>query len=204
MNKDGDLLQPAAQPGDVRYLDVNHDGEINNADVAYSGSPIPKFAYGLNLSVNYKNFDLVLFLQGNYGNKKFDANTWITSRTNISYNYNTSLLNAWTPQNTDTDVPRLTFNDPNHNSIPSTRFLYNASYLRFKTIQLGYTLPASVAKNWGLSKLRIYVNAYNLFTITPYPGYDPSYTGNGLLNRGLDQGLYPVAQSVTGGFELKF
>ncbi len=203
-NKQGQLIQPNAKPGDVKYKDVNGDGMISNADVAYSGSPFPKFSYGLNFSANYKNFDFTLFLQGTYGNKMFDTNTWITNRGTLDYNFNTDLLNAWTPNNTNTNVPRLTFNDPNHNSDPSTRFLYDASYLRFKTVQLGYTLPKGLLGQLGVSRLRVFVNANNLLTISKYPGYDPSYSGDGLLNRGLDQGLYPVARTINGGIDINF
>jgi hypothetical protein len=134
----------------------------------------------------------------------FDANKWITSEGKLDRNFNLALLNAWTPKNKDTDVPRLTIQDPNHNSYPSTRFLFNASYLRFKTVQIGYTLPSAILNTLGLTKLRFYVSGHNLWTITPYPGYDPSYTNDGLLNRGLDQGLYPIARSVIGGIEVKF
>jgi len=203
-NSKGQLLQPKAKPGDVRYKDVNGDGKITTADVAYSGSPFPKFNYGFNFSANYKHFDFTLFIQGAQGKKMFDANKWILNRGTLDYNFSTDMLNAWSPNNKDTNVPRLTFNDPNHNSRPSTRFLSNASYLRFKTVQFGYILPKSLLSNYGVSKLRLFINAHNLLTITPYTGYDPSYTGDGLLNRGLDQGLYPVARTINGGIDIKF
>lgn len=203
-NSKGQLLQPNAKPGDVKYLDVNGDGIINTSDVAYSGSPFPKFSYGLNLSANYKHFDFTLFIQGTYGNKMFDANTWITNRGTNDYNFNTDMLNAWTPSNTNTNVPRLTYDDPNHNSNPSTRFLYDASYLRFRTVQIGYNLPHDILNNLGISKVRVYVNAQNLWTLTSYPGYNPSYTGNGLLDRGLDQALYPISRNFTAGIDINF
>ncbi|TAN20532.1 MAG: TonB-dependent receptor [Chitinophagaceae bacterium] len=203
-NGKGQLLQPAAQPGDVRYVDINGDGIIDGSDVVYAGSPFPKVAYGANFSANYKNFDFSLFVQGTYGNKMFDTNTWLVSWGTIDYNFSTDLLNAWTPQNTGTNIPRLEFNDPNHNADPSTRFLYSASYLRFKTVQIGYTFPKPLVSHAGITGLRIYVSTNNLWTITKYPGYDPSYTGDGLLNRGLDQGQYPVARTFTGGLSVSF
>ncbi len=203
-NKNGQLLQPNAQPGDVRYLDVDGDGQISTADVAYSGSPFPKFSYGLTFNASYRHFDLTLFIQGNYGNKMFDANRWIVDQGTIEYNFGKDLLDAWTPTNTDTNVPRISFDDPNHNSYPSTRFLYDASYLRFKTVQIGYTIPNHLFQSLGVSRLRIYASGSNLLTITKYPGYDPSYTGDGLLNRGLDQGLYPIARIITGGVDINF
>jgi TonB-linked SusC/RagA family outer membrane protein len=203
-NDKGDLLQPAAKPGDVRYIDVNKDGIINGSDVAYSGSPFPKFTYGLNFSAQYRHFDFTIFVQGTEGNKMFDTNSWITNRGTLDYNFSTDLLDAWTPDHTNTKVPELSFNDPNHNSDPSDRFLYDASYLRVKTLQLGYTLPKGTLDRLGISDLRIYVSANNMWTITHYPGYDPSYSGDGLMNRGLDQGLYPVAKTVSGGISLHF
>ncbi len=203
-SKNGQILQPNAKPGDIRYKDVNGDGVINSSDVAYSGSPFPTFSYGLNFNASYKNFDFTLFLQGTYGNKMFNANLWQGMRGTDQYNFNTQLLNAWTTNNTNTNVPRLTWNDPNHNSYPSTRFLQNASYLRFKTVQIGYTLPANLLGKIGITHIRIFVNANNLLTISPYTGYDPSYTGDGLLNRGVDQALYPLARTITAGAMINF
>jgi len=200
----GTLIQPNAKPGDIRYVDVNKDGKIDAQDVKYSGSPFPKISYGVSFSANYKNFDFSLFVQGTAGNKMFDTNTWITNQANSDYNFNKDLLDAWTPENTQTNIPRLTFNDPNNNRIPSTRFLYSASFLRFKTIQLGYSFPRHFLNNAGISKLRVFINAYNLWTITKYPGYDPSYTNDGLINRGLDQGLYPIPRIVSAGVDIDF
>lgn len=203
-DKDGNLLQPNAQPGDVKYLDENGDGVINNSDAVYSGSPFPKFSYGLNFNASYKQFDLTLFLQGTYGNKMFDANTWRINRGSDDYNFSTDLLNAWTPDNKNTDVPRLTFNDPNHNQDPSTRFLFDASFLRVKMVQFGYSLPRVIVEKIGMDELRFYVSATNLLTFTKYPGYDPSYTSNGLLNAGLDQSVYPLAKIVSCGLSIRF
>jgi TonB-linked SusC/RagA family outer membrane protein len=200
----GKLIQPNAEPGDIKYEDVNHDGKITAADVRYSGSPFPKFAYGLNFNANYKNFDFTVFILGEYGRKMFDAQTWLANRMTADYNHSTDLLDAWTPDNRDTDIPRLTFNDPNGDVQPSTRFLHNATYLRFKTVQIGYTFPQKILSQAGLGKLRIFVSIHNLWTITKYTGYDPSYTGDGLLNRGLDQGRYPVARLITGGININF
>ena len=94
--------------------------------------------------------------------------------------------------------------DPKHNTDPSTRFLSDASYLRVKTLQVGYTFPAGLIKKIGLNSLRVYLSANNLFTITGYDGYDPSYTSSGLLNAGLDQSIYPLAKNVTCGFTVRF
>lgn len=203
-DRNGKLIQPNAKPGDVKYLDANNDGVINGSDAVYSGSPFPDFSYGLNFSGNYKNFDVTIFFQGTYGNKMFDANKHRLYNCTTDFNYSKDLLDAWTPENTNTDIPRLILTDPNHNTDPSTRFLSDASYLRLKTLQIGYTLPTQIVKKIGLSSLRFYLSANNLWTITGYDGYDPSYTSNGLLNAGLDQSLYPLAKAITFGFNLRF
>lgn len=203
-DKDGKLIQPNAAPGDIKYLDSNNDGVINGSDAIYSGSPFPDFSYGLNFSGSYKNFDFTLFLQGTYGNKMFDANTHRLHNSTTDFNLSRDLLNAWAPDNMNTNIPRLILTDPNHNTDPSTRFLDDASYLRVKTIQVGYNFPIALIKKIGLNSLRVYVSANNLLTITGYDGYDPSYTASGLLDAGLDQSIYPLAKTVTCGFTVHF
>lgn len=204
VDKSGNLIQPLAQPGDVKYLDANGDGIINSSDVTYSGSPFPTFAYGLNFSANYKNFDFTIFMQGTYGNKMFDSNAYRLHQGTTDYNMSTDLLNAWTPANTNTNIPRLIMTDPNHNSDPSSRFLQDASFLRIKTLQLGYSLPKSVLNKFRLDGIRIYASATNLLTFTKYTGYDPSYTSNGLLDAGLDQSIYPIAKIISCGLSVRF
>lgn len=203
-DKDGKVIQPTASPGDIKYLDANNDGVISGTDAIYSGSPFPDFSYGLNFSGSYKNFDFSIFLQGTYGNKMFDANTHRLHNYTTDFNLSRDLLNAWTPENTNTNVPRLILTDPNHNTDPSTRFLSDASYLRVKTLQVGYNFPVALINKIGLNSLRLYVSANNLLTITGYDGYDPSYTSNGLLNAGLDQSIYPLAKTITCGFTVQF
>lgn len=200
----GNLIQPNAAPGDVKYLDADKNGVINSSDAVYSGSPFPDFSYGLNFSGNYKNFDFTVFLQGTYGNKMFDANTFRLHNSTTDFNLSRDLLNAWTPENTNTNIPRLIVTDPNHNTDPSTRFLKDASYLRLKTLQVGYNFPIAVIHKIGLNALRVYVSANNLLTITGYSGYDPSYASGGLLNVGIDESIYPLSRTFTCGFVVKF
>ncbi|MEN6324327.1 MAG: TonB-dependent receptor [Proteiniphilum sp.] len=204
VDKDGNLIQPLAKPGDIKYLDANGDGIINSSDAVYSGNPFPKFSYGLNFSAEYKNFDFVIFLQGTYGNKMFDSNAHRLHQGTTDYNMSTDLLNAWTETNTNTDVPRLIMTDPNHNEDPSSRYLYDASFLRVKTCQFGYSFPKPILKKINLEGLRVYANATNLLTFTKYTGYDPSYTSNGLLDAGLDQSIYPIAKIISCGLTLQF
>ncbi|NGP89067.1 SusC/RagA family TonB-linked outer membrane protein [Fodinibius halophilus] len=198
------LLQPNAAPGDVRFKDTNGDGVLNEDDKVYMGSAAPDFEYGLTFNANYQNFDLSVFVQGTYGNKMYNGTKFLTHRTDRNTNYSTELLDAWTPQNTDTDVPRNISGDPNGNARPSDRFLEDASYLRIKNLQLGYTLPDKLLGNSGVSKFRVYVSFENLATLTSYSGFDPSLNNFSLFRRGVDSGLYPLARTSMIGIQTQF
>ena len=112
------------------------------------------------------------------------------------------LLNAWTPQNTGSNIPRNAFGDPNNNIRPSSYFLENGSYFRLKNIQIGYTLPESVTSKIAMSSARIYITANNLFTITDYSGFDPGLANGGTFTRGVDRGFYPLTKSFILGVNL--
>ncbi|MCD2424802.1 TonB-dependent receptor [Niabella pedocola] len=191
VNKDGERLQADAKAGDVKFLDTNGDGVIDEKDKTYQGSGFPKMEYGLNLSVGYKSFDLTAFFQGVSGNKIYNGYRFELEGMDAGRNFLTTALNAWTPQNTHTTVPRAVLGDPNGNNRESTRFLENGSYLRMKLLQLGYSLPATAARFARLNRLRIYVAAQNLFTITKYSALDPEVGVFNPLNTGVDRALYP-------------
>ena len=196
-------------PGDIRFRDLNGDGKIDPSDRTYLGSYIPKFSYGLNWSGNYKNFDFTMFFQGVYGNKVYNGTKVIGQGMLRLFNASTEVLNAWTPQNTNTDVPRAVSGDPNQNSRTSDRFLEDGSYLRLKNLSVGYTVPGDrIGKLTGnvLTKARIYVSSHNLLTFTKYTGYDPEVSskyGN-LLTNGIDYGQYPQARTLMVGVNLGF
>ena len=196
-------------PGDIRFKDLNGDGVINGADRTYLGSYIPKFSYGLNWGGNYKGFDFTLFFQGVQGNKVYNGTKVIGQGMLRLFNASTDVLDAWTPQNTDTNVPRAVSGDPNNNSRTSDRFLEDGSYLRLKNLSIGYTIPADkIGKLTGnvLTKARIYVSSQNLLTFTKYTGYDPEVSakyGN-LLTNGIDYGQYPQARTLMVGVNLGF
>ncbi|WP_373512499.1 SusC/RagA family TonB-linked outer membrane protein [Persicitalea sp.] len=195
--------------GDIRFKDLNGDGVINGSDRDYLGSYIPKFSYGLNFNGSYKGFDFTMFFQGVQGNKVYNGTKVIGQGMLRLFNASTDVLNAWTPQNTDTDVPRAVSGDPNNNSRTSDRFLEDGSYLRLKNLSIGYTVPADkISKLTGnvLSKARIYVSSQNLLTFTKYTGYDPEVSskyGN-LLTNGIDYGQYPQARTLMVGVNLGF
>src|SRR6185437_13377317 len=156
-------------PGDLKFKDLNGDGKIDNSDRTFLGSFIPKFTYSLNLGGNYKNFGLSVFFQGVQGNKIYNALRATTEGMVRFFNAGTRVLDAWTPTNTKTDVPRAISADPNQNARPSTRFLEDGSYLRLKNIMLSYNIPDKSLQSLtkGVVKtFRIYVSAQNILTFT--------------------------------------
>ncbi|UFH53798.1 SusC/RagA family TonB-linked outer membrane protein [Spirosoma sp. KNUC1025] len=200
--------------GDIRFKDLNGDGKIDASDRTYLGSYIPKFSYGLNFGANFKNFDLTLYLQGVQGNKIYNGTKVIEQGMLRLFNAGTDVLNAWTPTNMNTNVPRAVSGDPNNNSRTSDRFIESGSYMRVKNLSIGYTIPADVlgrvTKN-TLSKVRVYVSATNLLTFTKYTGLDPEIGVNGnsgdtskLLTNGIDYGQYPQPRTLLVGLNFGF
>ncbi|MEH0153515.1 TonB-dependent receptor [Limibacter armeniacum] len=201
---EGGLIQPDAKPGDVIYVDVNGDGIIDSNDITDVGSPLPTFEYGFNVGLNYKGFDLSMFFQGVSGNKILNVNAYEMEAPNSGFNVSSDLLNAWTPTNTGTDIPRNVQVDNNNNYMMSDRFLENGAYFRMKNIQIGYELPKATLSKINFSKMRIYLNADNLFTITDYKGYDPEIVPSNALTQGIDYGRYPMYQTFTAGVQVTF
>ncbi len=204
VNKDGGLIQPEAKPGDRKFIDKDGNGVINNNDREIVGSPFPGFTYGLSLNASYKGFDLNVFGQGVQGNKLFNALKYTNMNPSIGTNYNmlAGILNAWTPQNTNTDVTRIISTDKNGNyGNTSDWYIENGSYLRIKNITLGYTLPANLTNQAHIGAVRLYVTATNLFTVTKYTGYDPEV---GMDELGIDKGRYPQAKNVLIGLNVNF
>lgn len=201
-NKDGDPLQPDAKAGDIKFKDANGDGVIDESDKTYQGSGFPKIEYGLNIAANYKNFDLNLFVQGVGGNKIYNGNRFELEGMEAGRNFLATTLNAWTPQNTNTSVPCAVLGDPNGNTRESTRFLENGSYLRMKMVQVGYTVPSDVLRKIYVNKIRVYVGAQNLFTITKYSGLDPEVGRFDVLNTGVDRMMYPQNKKWIAGLQI--
>ena len=198
-----------AAPGDIRFKDLNGDGKIDANDRTYLGSYIPKFNYGANLSGTYKNFDFTLYLQGVQGNKIYNGTKVVTQGQLRLFNAGPAVLNAWTPTNTNTDVPRSISGDPNNNSRTSDRFLEDGSYMRIKNLTIGYSIPVKTLgslTNNVISKVRVYVSSQNLLTLTKYTGYDPEVgSRNGtLLRNGIDYANFPQSRTVLAGLQLTF
>ena len=201
----------ATAPGDIKFRDQNKDGKIDDAnDRVFLGSFIPKYTYAFNLGANYKNFDLSLFFQGVQGNKIYNATRVITEGMIRFFNAGTQVLNAWTPTNTNTNIPRAISSDPNQNARTSDRFLEDGSYLRLKNIMLGYNLPEKSLQSLtkGVVKnFRIYVSAQNILTFTKYTGYDPEVgnrTPSSSLTNGIDFAVYPQPKGLQVGLSAGF
>jgi TonB-linked SusC/RagA family outer membrane protein len=205
VNKSGSLIQPNAKPGDLKFVDVNGNGKIDDSDRVVKKGNYPNFTWGFSFNASYKNFDLNIFVQGVQGNKIFNGLKYLAMQAGVSgqnYNMLNDVLGAWTPDNPDATIPRLSLSDANGNfSTTSDWYLDNGSYARIKNLTLGYTLPAALTKRIKLNTLRVYVTANNLITITKYKGFDPEV---GMNNYGIDTGRYPQARSIFAGVNVNF
>ena len=204
VNSKGELLQPDAQLGDIRFIDTNGDGYIDEDDKVYCGSGIPKVEANINLSANWRGFDFSAVISGSFGFKIYNANRYLYEGMNSASNFLATTLNAWTPTNTSTDIPRAIYGDPNDNTRESTRFLENGDFVRLRQAQLGYTLPASLSKAIYCERIRFYVSGENLFTITGYSGANPEFSRSSVLNTGIDKLIYPFTRSYTVGAQVTF
>ena len=198
-NADGGLIQPAARPGDTRFVDVNGDGVITSDDRTKIGKGTPDWNFGLNFNADWKGFDFNMFFQGVAGADIFDA----TYRTDVTAgNYPTYMLNRWTGEGTSNKYPILRAGD-NTNWQVSDLYIVDGSYLRLKNISLGYTLPRNLTRQISIERLRFFVMAENLVTWTKYWGFDPEISSGG-KSLGIDKGVYPQARIWTVGLNLTF
>jgi hypothetical protein len=198
-------------PGDVKFVDNNPDGRIDNLDRVHLGSAIPKLIGGLNFSAAYKGFDLSMFFQGSYGNKIYmqinqDIEGFYRGFT-VTQRY---FDERWTGEGTSDTQPRPSWTSKSNNARPSSRFLEDGSYMRLKNLQLGYTIPSKVFGNGGVSLARVYVSGSNLLTLTKFPGLDPEMTVSdnsrteGDRAAGIDWGTYPSAMTLMLGVDITF
>lgn len=199
---DGKRIQENARPGDLKFVDSNGDGVINDADRVYMGSAIPKFNYGFSAQVNFKDFDLSILTYGVSGSKIFNGYKYTAYNAGLQgYNLDNRVLDAWTPTNHNTDIPVVSRLDPNNNfGTASDWYLENGDYFRVKNITIGYQLPNSLLARWTQElKARIYFSAENPFTFTSYSGIDPE-----VGRIGLDVANYPLAKTFTAGISINF
>jgi len=200
INNEGDLLQPKAEPGDIRFVDVTNDGIINSDDITDIGSPWPSHIIGLSLNTKYKGFDVAMMFTAQVGKDVYRT----YERSDVTYtNYQTFWLDRWTEENPGGTYPRLVSNDPNNNQRPSDFYVEDASFLRLRNLQIGYSLPSRMLEKIKLQELRIYFSANNLFTVTGYNGFDPNIGTNGwILDTGIDKGYYPSNRTLGGGIKI--
>lgn len=188
--------QDGAKPGRFKYRDINADGKITDADRTHFGNPNPKYTLGLNLSVSYKNWDFSTFMYASVGNDVINyVRYWTDFYPSFQGVKSLDALNkSWLPTRTNTTVP-IAENDASFstNQVPNSYYKEDGSYLRCKSMILGYNMPATMSKKWGIEKLRFFVQAANLFTITKYTGLDPELSGSNAAF-GIDYGNYPNNQ----------
>lgn len=207
----GNIIQPNAKPGDLRYKDLDGDGELTEKDKTWIGNGFPDLMIGFNLNMAYKGFDLVSNFYGTIGNDIYNTTKGRYSGAGGENVYAGTYNKVWHGEGTSYSLPRLTANDANMNySRPSSFFVENGSYFRCKLLQIGYTLPKSLTKN---TKIRVSFSAQNLFTITNYSGMDPEAATTGLnsgassssvLETGVDWAGYPNPRTYLFGLNLNF
>ncbi|MFQ9796936.1 MAG: SusC/RagA family TonB-linked outer membrane protein [Bacteroides uniformis] len=192
-------VQPGAEPGDIRFRDLNNDGVINDSDRTVIGNPNPSWLFSMNNSLSYKGFELSVFLQGIAGNKIYNANNIDNTGMAAAYNQTTDVLKRWQGEGTSNSMPRAVFGDPNQNTRVSDRFVENGSYLRLKNITLSYTFPRQWLQKAQIENARLSLSCENVATITGYSGFDPEVGING-----IDQNRYPISRTFSLGLNFNF
>ena len=195
------LIQPTAVPGDVRFVDINHDGAITEADRTDIGNGTPDWTWGINLGFDFKGFDFSMLWQGTVGNDIFDATRRIDVRGTNQPEY---ILGRWTGEGTSNKYPRFIIGDKTNNWLSSDLYVCDGSYARLKNIQLGYTLPRKFTEKFLVASLRLFVAAENLVTLTSYRGFDPEISSGSASSLGVDYGVYPQARTFSAGVNIKF
>lgn len=192
-------VQPGAEPGEIRFRDLNNDGVINDSDRTVIGNPNPSWLFSMNNSLSYKGFELSVFLQGIAGNKIYNANNIDNTGMAAAYNQTTDVLKRWQGEGTSNSMPRAVFGDPNQNTRVSDRFVENGSYLRLKNITLSYTFPKQWLQKAQIENARLSLSCENVATITGYSGFDPEVGING-----IDQNRYPISRTFSLGLNFNF
>lgn len=207
-SKSGAVIQPNARPGDVRYIDANDDGTINNSDRQYAGSPWPTLQVGAQFNIAYRQFSLNLQLVGVFGNKIYnDIRRQLDSYELANFRKD---INPWSPTNPNGTDARLAVNqssDPtvtSNNMAQTDRWLESGSYVRVRNLELGYAVPANILNRVTFTNARIYVSGQNLLTITKYKGLDPDVQGTGIISRGFDAGNWPSSRIISVGIQADF
>jgi TonB-dependent starch-binding outer membrane protein SusC len=207
-SKNGTLIQPNAKPGDIKYLDANDDGTINNSDRQYAGSPWPSLQAGAQFNLSYHQFSLNIQLVGIFGNKIYnDIRRRLDSYELANFR---SDINPWSASNPNGTDARLAVNqssDPTvttNNMAQTDRWLESGSYLRVRNLEVGYAVPKNILSKVGFANARVYISGQNLLTITKYKGLDPDVQGTGIISRGFDAGNWPSSRIISFGIQADF
>jgi hypothetical protein len=185
--------------GDLRFVDVNGDGKLDGNDRTYIGSPIPDFIFGFNMDFGYKSFDLSIDIQGQTGNKIFNGKDVVRPD---PYNFEKYVWDRWTGPGTSNTEPKASFGG--YNYTPSDKFVLDGSFIRLRNVIFGYSLPTHLVNRLNLQKMRVYVKATNLLTLTKYSGYSPEIGGNDVVSNGIDYGIYPISAVYSFGINVTF
>jgi hypothetical protein len=191
--------QETLEPGDLKFVDINGDGVINQLDRTNLGSPIPKFIFGFNAGIEFKGIDFSLNISGQAGNKVFNGKEVVRPD---PYNFEAHVMDRWTGPGTSDEEPRPTWGGYNFNV--SDRFVYDASYIRIRNIVIGYTLPQEWSQKVYMNRLRIYFKADNLYTWSKFTGYTPEIGSGDPIGQQIDNGIYPVTAVYSFGVNLTF
>jgi hypothetical protein len=207
-NKGGQMIQPNAKPGDIKYVDANGDGSINDNDRQFAGSPWPTLQGGAQFNASYKHFTFNLQLIGVFGDKIYDDVRRVLDSYQLT-NFRKD-VNPWSAGNPHGNDPRLAIDQPSdptvsiNNMAQTSRWLENGSYVRVRNLEIGYILPGRALAAAGISTARVYIAGQNLLTLTGYKGLDPDVVGNGILQRGFDAGNWPPSRVLSAGLQFSF
>jgi TonB-linked SusC/RagA family outer membrane protein len=208
VNKTGQMIQPNAKPGDVKYVDANGDGQINDNDRQFVGSPWPTLQTGVQFNASYHNFTLNIQLVGIFGYQVYDDVRRVLDSYQLT-NFRKD-LDPWSTNNPNGKDPRLAVDQPSdptvsiNNMAQTSRWLENASYVRIRNLELGYDLPRNTWSKAGITNARVFISGQNILTLTGYKGLDPDLVGNGILQRGFDVGNWPPSRVFSGGIQFDF
>lgn len=202
-NSGGTVIQPDALPGDIRFVDLNDDGQITNEDKSVVSSPWPEFEMGFNAGLQYKNFDFSMNWIGSFGADVYNGYRSVVDRFDDDSNYRSG-VQPWTPENPNTDFPRIVKGTTLNSRGDSDRWLEDGTFARLKYIGIGFNVPQHILDGVGFTKARISVSAQNILTITKYDGLDPEFSNTDIFQRGVDFGSYPNVQTYSVGVEIGF
>jgi TonB-linked SusC/RagA family outer membrane protein len=208
VNKSGQMIQPNAKPGDVKYIDANGDGTINDNDRQFTGSPWPTLQAGLQFNASWNNFTVNLQFVGVFGYKIYDdIRRVLDSYQTTNFRKDLDPWSAANPNGKDARLALVQGSDPTATTnfmSQTSRWLENGSYVRVRNLEIGYILPGRALRASGISNARVYISGQNLLTLTGYKGLDPDVMGAGILQRGYDTGNWPPSRVFSGGIQFDF